>query len=123
VRLLLGTHRPSDPAAGIEEAGLLGDRAALLDNFDLAAGFVLDRLHDITDRVQVLDLAACAVGLAGAAHRNVAVAAQRPLLHIAVAGPEIAQDRAQFAQIYASFLGAAQIGLRDDLHQRDAGPI
>ena len=71
----------------------------------------------------VLDLAARAVGLARPAHRDVAVAAQRALLHVAVAGAEIAQDRAQFAQIEPGLLGAAHIGLGDDLHQPDAGAV
>ena len=111
------------PRAGIEKARLLRDPAAFLDELDLAARLVLDRLHHIADRVDVLDLAARAQGLARTPHRDVAVAAQRALLHVAVAGAEIAQDRAQFAQIDPGLLGAAQIGLGDDLHQRDAGAV
>src|SRR6516165_2430910 len=123
VRFLLRAHQPGDAARGIEKAGLLLDLSALLDELDLAPSLMLDRLHHIADRVDVLDLATRTQGLAWTSHRDVAVAAQRALLHVAVAGAEIAQDRAQFAQIETGLLGAPQIGLRDDLHQRDTGPV
>ena len=87
---------------------------------DLPARLVLDRLPDEADGVDVLDLAARAERLAGPAHRDVDVGAQAALLHVAVAGAEIAQDGAQLGHIGLRLLGRAQIGLRDDLHQRDA---
>jgi hypothetical protein len=37
--------------------------------------------------------------------------------------PEVAQDRTQFPQIGAGLVGRANIRLRHDLHQRDAGPV
>ena len=64
--------------SGIEQARLLLDRAALLDDLDLAARLVLDRLADEADRVDVLDLAARAERRAGLAHRDVDVGAQQP---------------------------------------------
>ncbi len=45
------------------------------------------------------------------------------LLHVAVAGADVAQDRAQLAQVRAGLLGRAQAGLGDDLHQRDARAV
>src|SRR6185437_9350652 len=95
----------------------------ILDKFDLAPRLVFDRLHDVADRIHVLDLAARAEGRSRAPHGDVAVTAEAAFLHVAVACAEIAQDRAQLAEIGARFLGAAKIGLRDDLHQRDAGPV
>ena len=62
-------------------------------------------------------------GVARLAHRDVDVGAQRTLLHVAVAGAEIAQDGAQLADEGHGLLGRAQIGLRHDLHQRHAGAI
>jgi hypothetical protein len=44
-------------------------------------------------------------------------------LHVAVAHFQVLQDRAQLAQIRASLGGSADIGLADDLEQRDAGAV
>ena len=123
MRLLLGAHRSGLAASDIEQPGLLGDLPAFFDQLDLAARLVLDRLHYIAHRVQILDLAARAIRLARAAHRHIGVAAQRAFLHIAVTGAEIAQDRAQFAQIEPCFLGAAQVGFGHNLHQPDPRPV
>ena len=46
--------------------------------------------------------------------------AQVPLLHVAVAGAEVAQDRTHLRDIGLGFIRRPQIGLRNDLHQRDA---
>ncbi len=95
MRLFLGAHGARLAAAGIEQPRLLIDRAALLDDFDLPARLVLDRLPDEADRIDVLDFAARAELCARLAHRDVDVGAQAAFLHVAVAGAEIAQDRAQ----------------------------
>ena len=58
VRLFLRAHGAGLALAGIEQARLLIDRAAILDDADLPARLVLDRLADEADRVDVLDLAA-----------------------------------------------------------------
>jgi hypothetical protein len=49
----------------IEQPRFLVDGAAILDDGDLAAGFMLDGLTDEADRVDVLDLAAGAEFIAG----------------------------------------------------------
>ena len=97
--------------------------AAVFPHRDLALGLHLDRLHHEADRVEVLDLAAGAQLFARPAHRDVDVGAQRALLHVAVAGADVAQDGAQLAQVEAGFLRAPDVGLGDDLHQRDAGAV
>ena len=58
VRLFLRAHRPGLALVRVVEPGLLLDRAAVLEDGDLAAGLVLDRLRDEAHRVHVLDLAA-----------------------------------------------------------------
>ena len=83
----------------------------------------LDRHADEADRIDVLDLAAGAEALAGLAHRHVDVGAQRALLHVAVAGTEVAQDRAQLGEERHRLLRRAQVRLRHDLHQRDARAV
>ena len=123
MRLFLRPHRAGLTLVRIEQPGLLVDRAALLDDVDLPARLVSDRLADEADRVHVLDLAARAERPAGLAHRDVDVGAQAALLHVAVAGAEIAQDGAQLGQECLRLLGRADVRLRHDLHQRDAGAV
>ena len=62
-------------------------------------------------------------GVAGTAHRHVHVGAQVALLHVAVAGAEVAQDRAQLGHVGARLVGRAHVGAGDDLHQRDARAV
>ena len=123
VRLFLGTQRPRLALAGIVEAGLLVDRAPILENADLAAGLDLDRLTDEADRVDVLDLAAGAEGRSRLAHGDVDVGAQIAFLHVAVARADIAQDGAQLGDIGLGLVGRAQVRLGDDLHQRHARAV
>ena len=61
--------------------------------------------------------------LAGLAHRDVDVGAQVALLHVAVAGAEIAQDGAQLGHVGLGLLGRAHVGLGHDLHQRHARAV
>ena len=106
------------PRSGIEEAGFKLDGAAVFAHRDLAPGLDLDRLHDEADRVEILDLAARPQLISGPAHRDVYVGAHRALLHVAVAGADVAQDGAQLAQVEAGFLRTPDVGLGDDLHER-----
>ncbi len=61
--------------------------------------------------------------LPGRPDGDVGVAAQRPLLHVHVAHPELAQRRAQQPQPLAARLRRAQVGLGDDLRQRRAAAV
>ena len=60
---------------------------------------------------------------AGQADRYVHIGAQVAILHIAIAGAQIAQDLAQLGHIGGRLFGAANIGAADDLHQRHAGAV
>ena len=123
VRFFLRAHRPRLALGGIEQTRLLVDLAAVLDDADLAARLDLDRLADEADRVDVLDLAARAERRARLAHGHIDVGAQGALLHVAVAGADVAQDRAQLRDIGLGLVGRAHVGLGDDLHQRDARAV
>src|SRR5262249_51503399 len=94
VRLLLVAHGPRLALGRVEQPRLLLDRAAVLDDADLAARLVFDRLADEADRVDVLDLAAGAQRRARPPHRHVHVGAQIALLHVTITGTKVAQDRA-----------------------------
>src|SRR5262249_2049152 len=57
------------------------------------------------------------------AYRHVHVGAQVALLHVAVAGAEIAHDGTQLRDVGLGLLGGAQIRLRHDLHERHARAV
>ena len=123
VRVFLAAHRARGAGAGIEQPGFLHDRAAVLDQLDLAARLVLDRLHHEAHRVDVLGLGPRAQLVAGLAHADVDVGAHRAFLHVAVAAADIAQDRAQLADIGPGLGRRAHVGPADDLHQRHARAV
>ena len=121
--LFLRAHRARLARARIEQAGLLYHLASRFDEFDLALYLVVDSAHHETHGIHVLNFGASAERITGAVDRDIDVAPHGALIHVAVAGPEITQDRTQFAHIDARLLGAAQIRLGHDLHQRDARPV
>jgi len=134
MRFFLGAHGPGLALVGIIEPGFLIDLAAVLQQRDLAAGLIIDGLLDEAHRVHVLDFAArpqmaeilrrlIFFILAGPTDRDVHIRPQVAVLHVAVAGAQIPQDLAQFHHIGGGFLGTAQVGARDDLHQGDAGAV
>ena len=124
VRFLLAAHRARLVAAGIVEARFLHDAAAALDQLDLARDLVIDRAFDEPEGIHVLDLAARAV-LAPAlvAHGDVRVAAERALLHVAVADPEVAHQRVDLLHVRDRLAGRAQVRLGNDLEKRRPRPI
>ena len=120
----LRPHGACLAAAGVVEPGLLHHLAAAVIDRHLPLGLVLDRLHHEADGIDVLDLGARAQPiLAHRPHRDIDVATHRALLHVAVAGAEIAHDGAQLPQVSAGLLRAADVRLGDDFHQRHAGPV
>ena len=134
MRLLLRPHRPGLSLVGIIQPRLLHDRAAILQDRDLAAGLIVDGGLDEAHGVHVLDFAARAqmaeisgllepLVIAGLADADVHVGAQVAVLHVAVAGAQIAQDLAQLDDIGGGLFGAADVGAADDLHQGHPGAV
>ena len=123
MRFFLGAHRAGLALVGIEKPRFLINSATVFDNLDLPARLIFNRLSDEIDRVHILDLAASAERPTRPAHRDVDVGTQRALLHVTVAGAEIAKDRAQLRDICLGLLRRADIGLRYNFHQGDAGPV
>ncbi len=124
MRVFLAAHRARFLAVGVVQAGFLHHGAAVLDQLDLAAHFVVDGLFQEAERVQVLDLAARAERRVRApAHRDVGIAAEAAFLHVAVADAQPHHQRVQRAGIRHGFGRAAHVGLGDDLQQRRAGAV
>ena len=134
MRLLFGAHRPGFALVGVIKPGFLHDLAAIFQNGNLAAGFIVNRLRHEAHRVHVLDLAPGAemaeiLGglilfiLPRTADRHVDIRPQVAVLHVAVTGAQIAQDLAQFGDIGCRLLRPANVGARDNLHQGHAGAV
>ena len=94
-----------------------------LPGFDLPAGFVLDGLLQETEAVEVLDFPPGTERGAGAAHRDVGVAAERAFLHVAVADTDPGHQRMQGLGVGHRLLGAAHVWFRHDLQQWRAGAV
>jgi hypothetical protein len=94
VRLFLGAHRTRLALVGVIKAGFLRYFATAFQQLDLSCHLEIDRLLDKTKRIDVLDLRARAE-LFGAlrAYRDIGVATERTLLHIAVADAKVAHQR------------------------------
>ena len=81
-------------------------------------------LLDESKRVQILDFGARAeFFLAAGAHRHIGIAAERTLLHVAVADLQVAHQRVDLFHVRHRLLGRAHVGLGDDFEQRRAGAI
>jgi hypothetical protein len=107
----------------IEQHRRLLDLSAFLDLVDLPLHFVINRLLQEAEGIEVLDLAARAVRLAGAAHRHVGVAAEGTFLHIAVADADPLHELVQLLGIGHGLGAGTHVGLRDDLEQRRSGAV
>ncbi len=124
VGLLLRAHRVRTAVVLVPVPRLLHDALAALEDRDLPAGLVVDRPPQGTDRVEVLDLGPRSELLdARPAHRHVRVDTQRALLHLHVGDPDRQQRRAQLVHVLAGLVGAAQVGLGDDLEEGHAGAV
>src|SRR5262249_45838064 len=85
---------------------------------------VLQRLLKEPERVEILHLGLRAERrLAAWAHRDVRVAPQASLLHVAVVDAEPHEDRAQMAEEFGRIRCRSKIRLADDLDERHAAPI
>ena len=124
MRLFLRAHGVRPVLGRVVQAGLLRHPLAARQEVGLAADFVLQGVLHELERVQVLQLGLGAQGgLAARAQRHVGVAAQRPLLHVAVGHAEVDQGAAQAGVVGVRLFGRSQIGLADDLDQRHAGAV
>ena len=91
---------------------------------DVTLDLVFQRLANEAERVHVLDLGLGAEFLlAGGAHADVGIAAQRAFLHVAVADAGVQDDLLQAREILVRLLGRADVGLADDLDQRHAAAV
>ncbi len=85
---------------------------------------MVDGFLDEAEGIDVLQLGARAEFLGAArAHRDVRIAAERSLLHVAVADAQIPHQRVHLLHVGDGFAGRAHLRLGDDLEQGRAGAI
>ena len=85
---------------------------------------LIERLLQEAERVEVLDLGLRAERRrARRPHRDVGVAAQAALFHVAVVDAEPDEDLAQAAEERRGVGGRSQVGLGDDLDERHAAAV
>ena len=108
----------------VPEARLLGDTAAGLQDADVALDFVLQRLLQVTEGVEVFYFNLGAeLFRAAQAHAYVGVAAERAFLHVAIADAGVEQDLAQRGEIGVGLFGRAHVRFGDDFAERRAAAV
>ena len=100
----------NDPFSGLQAAYL---------PFDLG----LQPTVKEAEGVHVLELRLGAERLSGVAHRDVGIAAERPLFHVDVRHPELLDQAAELREKGTGLVGRGDVWLGDDLDERRAAPI
>src|SRR6266536_4172504 len=123
-RELLAAQGIRGTAVLVPVPGLLDERPAGLQDFDLAGRLVAQRTLHRPDRVEVLDLDLRAeLGGTGGPDADVRVAPHWPLLHAHVADAQCLQGRAQLGDVRPGLLRAADVRLAHDLDERNPRPV
>ena len=123
MRFFFRAHRAGFAFGRVIQPGFLINGAAVFQNTDLAARFHINGLADKADRIDVFDFAARAKWRANLMNGHVNVRAQAALIHIAVARAQIAHNGTDFGDIGAGLVRRADVRLRHDFHQRNAGAV
>ena len=124
VRFFLAAHRVGAALGGIEQARFLHDAAAVLDDIDLTLDLVLEGFLQVAERVDVLHFRLGAERrFPDAANRHVRVAAQAPLLHVAVVHAQPDDNLPELLEERRRFLGGAHVRLAHNLDERHAGAV
>ena len=124
LRVFLAAHGACLVFVRIVQPCFLHHVAPVLDRFDLATDFELDRLMHEAKAVQVFYFASRAeTGIAGRTHRHVGIAAEAPLLHVAVTDADPHDERMERLGVGNRFFRTSQVGLGDDLQQGRAGAV
>ena len=121
---LLAAHAEGALSAAVPQARLLHDLFAFFDQFDLPLDFVVERLLEEAEGVEILHLGLDAEPVGGdRPNADVRVAAQRTFFHVATGDFQVLKDSFQLRQVVIGFLGGAQVRFADDFNQRHAAPV
>src|SRR2546426_574843 len=124
VRVLFRAHRARDLAVRVPEPCLLHDVLTHCERRRLTNHFELQSPLDVPERVQILDLDLRPErGAPPRTQRDVGVAPERALLHVAVADPEVDQYLAEGPQVRGGLFWGSELRPRHRLHERHAGTV
>src|SRR5215813_9772601 len=124
VRLFLGTHAISPPLARIVEASFLDNFFTSFNYFDLTLNLISQSIANEAKRIHVLNFCLGPQLLFPAwTDAYIGIAAQRTLLHVAVADPGVEDDFFQAGKKLECLVRRRNIRLGHDLNQWDAAAI
>ena len=122
--MLLAPHGAGLALVGVPETGFLDYRTAVFNDLPVALSLIFDRFFDVLERVHVLDLGPRAVlGGTDGTDRDVGIAAQAPLFHVAVRDAEVLNDLPELLEIGRSFLRRADVRIAHDFEKRHAAAV
>ena len=121
---LLRAHRHGFPGLHVVQPCLLRDGPSGFEHSGLPRDLECERPLDEAERVHVLDFDLRAELLPAArTNGHVHVATELSLLHVAVRHADELHDLLELGQVSNRFLGATDIGLADDLRERNTGAV
>ena len=124
MRVFLAAHGARLAAVRVEQHGGLLNPVAVFNLFDLPADFVIDRLFQEAERIEVLDLAPGAEFLLpDRSHRDVGIDPEAAFLHVPVTGADPGHQRMQRLGISHRFPGRTHVRLGHDFQQGRAGAV
>ena len=124
MRGFLAAHRVGAAFGGVVEAGLLLDACAGFDDFDLALDLVVDSVADVAEAVDVFNFGLGTVLRRSLAHdRDVGVAAEGALFHVAVGDAGVEEDFLEAGEVLVGLVGGAEVGLGDDFDEGCAAAV
>ena len=124
MRFFLCTHRNRSFSVTVPEARFLNYTATAFNQIDLAFDFVVDRGSKKAERVDVFQFRARSIfRRVGFADRDVCVAAQTTLVHVAVANIDVLENLFEPLQIFLRFGGRAYVRVSHDFNKRRTAAI
>ena len=124
MRLLLRSHGVGSAFGGVIKARFLHYASASLNHFNLPFNFVFQRRANEAKTIHIFHFCLGAELLRPLhPHADIGIAAQRALLHIAIAHRRVQQNLLDPRQIFVRFLGGANVRLTHNFHQRRAAPV
>ena len=122
--VLLASHRGGFAESLVEAAGLLDYLFAVVQEFLLALDLDFNSLCDRLEGVQVLQLGSGAEFITALrCDGDVDVAADRALLHLAVADSGVLEEQHYLFEVCHNFLCAVEIRLGNYLNKRNAAAV
>ncbi len=124
MRCFFRAHRLGAPRRRIPQARLLRDASAGFNHADVPLDLIFQRACHVAKRIEILHFGLGAELLRAAqSHTHIAVTAQRPSLHIAIAYAGVFERLLQRGKVGIGFGGRAHVRLADDFAQRHAAAI